>query len=465
MRTGLRVIPAVLVLVILLAGGSAFAYLSTPRVGGLNDSGPAAAMVTSIFTNPAAIGLMKGNHFFFDANGTYFRAAFKRSGTDTENGGSWDSAGFGRLMPVPFIGFTTKLGTDWFTLGAAAYVPFGREATWPRNGSQRYELTDLNAKDYTLTPAFSLRFHKMFYIGAGFNLQYVTMLTERSYDLAPEFYTLSASLLGVSIPRGFVPFQAPEWQARIHTDTAGFNYGYNAGLLFRPFDWVDIGASYTSATWVAMDGTFKLQLPTQPFTLLGLIPLQHGMRSLLSNIAGFKEVPETIKGKCKMYLVLPQSVNMGAKFKPEKHWEVDAGARWTDWSQYENLKVRFKSKNSDVALPSDNIPFKDVPTWEWSLGLTYKTVHGIRFGVNAAYEQDAVPERVSGAYNIDAPKVDALGWVNWQVTQMVDLGLGYSHVFYFDKKVDQSAIGDVGSAEGVYKVSVDRVGVNVGVVW
>jgi|GEM_PF-5362781 len=464
-QSGFRVLLAVVVLAPLLIHTGAYAYIGIPRVGGLNQTSPVEDMVTSIWTNPAAIGQLRGYHLFADVTGTYFRANFERDGEDPITGDQWDDAGFATLMPVPFVGFTGDLGTDFFTLGTAVYAPFGRTTDWPEDGSQRYELTILNMMAVYCTPAFSLNIMDKLFVGAGFNLIYFNFESERSYDLATFFYDLGADLLGYKFPEGTVPYQSPEWEATINTTGSGINYGFNVGLLLKPLDWLDVGVSYTSHVNVSMQGEFWLEVPTEPFALFGLLELENGVQSLLTDVAGLEKVPSRIKGDSKIYLVLPQIINMGLEIRPHEKWEIDLGARWVDWSQYHDILVEFESKNSDLDVPKARVFFKSVPTWDFSVGFTWKLRNDMRLGMSGIYEQDSIPEKWASSANLNAQKIDGLIFYRWQVSEKVGWGLGVSHVQFFDKKVDETSVNEVGSPIGNYQVSVSRLGVNLELKW
>ena len=463
-RTGKRVARALLAACLVLGAVPAFAYISVPRVGGLNGTGPTAEMVTSIYANPAAIGRLTGSHFFFDANGTYLVARFTRDGIDPATRGKYGEVGTAYLSPIPFVGFTTDFGRNDLTWGAAAYAPFGRNALWPKDGTQRYELTTLDIKGYTLTSALSYRFGHNLMLGGGVSLVYFTLDTARSYDLAPSFYTLSEEFLHYSFPQGTVPYQSSLWEARIRARQGGFSWGWNVGLLISPVDWLDLGASYTSHVPLALRGTFTLDLPTTPFALFGLVQLPWGVKSLLEMIAGIR-TPDRVKGTTVMRLTLPQNVAAGATFHASRRVDVDLSARWTDWAEYKDLAVTFHSENSQLELPKDRIPLRNVPAWEFAGLLRVRPIEILTVGLGALYETDLIPERWSSAYNVNAPKIDAMAYFDWKVAPKVAWGLGYSHVFFFDKDVDHSAVGVTGSALGRYQVSVDRLGAHVDVAW
>jgi long-chain fatty acid transport protein len=450
--------------VCLLAALPAFAYVSVPRLGGLNGSGPTAEMVTSIAINPAAIGRLTGNRFFLDVNGTYFVAKFYRDGDVPGTDHGYGETGTSYLSPVPFLGFTTDFGRNDLTWGAAAYVPFGRNALWPEDGPQRYELTTLDLKGYYLTSALAYRFGRNLIVGGGASLVYFQLDTDRSYDLATLFYDLAADLMGYDFPPGTVPYESPEWEAVVRTRQGGFAFGWNAGVLISPIDWLDVGIAYTSRVSLALTGTFDLELPTTPFNLFGILPLPEGVKSMLNDVADIR-TPAHVKGRTKMTTTMPQSVAVGATWHATPRLDFDLAATWTDWSQYEDLTVRFDATNSDLAIPTEHIPTKNVPAWNFSALVRGRPRDILELGLGAQYETDSVPERWASAYNVNARKVDALAYFDWKVTRRVAWGLGYSRVFFFDKVVHGSAVGEAGSARGRYAASVDRLGTHLEVNW
>ena len=464
MKRRARLTWPIIVFLFLTVTTGAFGYLSVPRVGGLNGTSPTAAMVTSIFTNPAAIGQLEGYHFFFDITPTYYMAEFSREGTNPDTGKNYEDVGLNHLSPVPFLGFTTDFKTDFVTFGVAAYVPFGRGGGWPEDGAQRFELTFQDVKGYYLHPAVSFHFGDMFFLGGGVSGIYFKMESDRSFDLAGFFYDLSEDMLGMKFPQGTVDYESSEWEAVIKTYNGGFGVGWNAGVLIKPLDWLTIGASYTSHINLAMEGFFYLDLPTEQFDLFGLIGLEKGVLSLLTDVAGINS-PSRVKGQTKVWMTMPQNFALGVAFQIHPKVVLDTAARWTDWSQYSDMRIEFKSENSDLEIPADRIYFKNNPAWEFGGIIKAELPKDFQLGIGALFEEDSIPERWTAAYNVNADKIDGMIYFSWKVHEKVTWGLGYSQIHFFEKIIDNSVVSSTQSANGRYLTEVYRLGAHIDVNW
>lgn len=464
-RLSMRPIGLVAALAVLLgAAGVAQAYVGIPRVGGLNGTGPTAPLVTSIYTNPAAIGQLRGYHFFIDVTPSVSAARFSRAGTDPATGEGYEEVGFMTISPVPFLGFTTDFGRRDLTFGVAAYVPFGRESLWPDDGAQRYELTVMNLKDYYLTPALAYNIGDTLMIGAGFSVVFSRFMSVCSYDVATMFYDLASDLLGFKFPVGTVPYQSEEWEATIEVEGSGFSYGWNVGVLFKPFDWLDVGVSYTSHVHRTVTGDFYMELPTDSFNLFGLIELERGVQSLLEDVAGIP-TPNRIKGDVTTGTTLPQNVTFGVTVRAGDVVALDLAARWVDWSQYRSLRLEFDPTNTDLDLPTERVYFKNVPAWGFSGLLRLRFTEDLVWGIGLMYENDSIPERWNSAANLNSRKIDAMTYFNWRISSRFSWGLGFSHVHFFEKRVHYSQVGTTQSAAGRYLAYSTRLGLHFDVNW
>ncbi len=411
------------------AAHASAAGIGVPRVGGMNPSGPAEGMVTAIYHNPAAMSLLDGTHVFLDVTATYFQSEFDRDGVDPFTGRPYKEVGFSTVTPVPFVGITSDLGLEKLTFGLGAYVPFGRIAHWPERGTQRYQLIDVEIQSYTFSPAVALDLTHDISIGASLNIIYQVVNSKVSVDLAEMFEDLASEMLKYRFPEGSIRREQPEWEGTLESRNGGFNFGWGAGLLLRPAKWLDVGACYQSQVNITARGDFNLELPTRPFNLFGFFEAPNGVVSLLNDLAGL-DTPTTIRGDTTFSFRLPQSLTIGFQFRPDEFWAIDLSVNWTDWSVYDKIKVRFKSANSDLDMPPNEVLAEYVDSYYVNLGASWRPTARTRFGVWVMYETDAVPDNTRSVLNVDAEKVDLLVAGSVKITDSFNLGLGFSHIFY-----------------------------------
>src|SRR5262245_61902948 len=82
-----------------------------PTLGGIFQ-GPAVASPLGTYWNPAAIGPLKGSHFFGSISPTFVHGGFERTGIDPNTGSYYSPAAWKGFGPLPTVAFTSDFNTD-----------------------------------------------------------------------------------------------------------------------------------------------------------------------------------------------------------------------------------------------------------------------------------------------------------------------------------------------------------------
>jgi long-subunit fatty acid transport protein len=147
--------------------------LDDPHIGGIGFSGPAAPELSSVYWNPAAVGLVLGNQAILGATGRFTSLSMARTGIDPVSGVPGGSqtfqpvTGTSRLQPVSwplgpggFLGVAASVGTR-FTFALASYSPFNQHVRWSAtpDGREpaRYHAVTTDLRNLALVPAVSIR--------------------------------------------------------------------------------------------------------------------------------------------------------------------------------------------------------------------------------------------------------------------------------------------------------------------
>ena len=147
--------------------------LDDPHIGGIGFSGPASPELSSVYWNPAAVGLMVGNQAMIGGTGRFTSLSLARTPIDPGSGQPGGSRTFERasgkshlhpaswpLGPGSFVGLAASVGTR-FTFALATYSPFNQQVRWSpaADGSEpaRYHAVTTDLRNLALVPAVSIR--------------------------------------------------------------------------------------------------------------------------------------------------------------------------------------------------------------------------------------------------------------------------------------------------------------------
>ena len=209
-----RFLPAVT-----LIGVASASPLDDPHIGGIGFSSPAAPEISSIYWNPAAVGLVVGNQAMLSATGRFTSLRLARTAIDPATGLPGGSRTFppttGRshlhpaswpLGPGGFVGLAASVGTR-FTIALAAYSPFNQQVRWSvaADGSEpaRYHAVSTDLRNLALVPAVSIRLGGGVRFGAapGFLLSFGRLVVDEDIALhQPEGATCNGSPCGRENP-------------------------------------------------------------------------------------------------------------------------------------------------------------------------------------------------------------------------------------------------------------------------
>jgi long-subunit fatty acid transport protein len=147
--------------------------LDDPHIGGIGFTSPAAAELSAIYWNPAAIGLVAGNQAVLGATGRFTSLTLSRAPINDVSGQPGGTEAFApvrgtsRLHPVTwplgpggFLGLAASVGTR-FTFALATYSPFNQQVSWSATADgklpARYHAVTTDLRNLALVPAVSIR--------------------------------------------------------------------------------------------------------------------------------------------------------------------------------------------------------------------------------------------------------------------------------------------------------------------
>jgi len=395
--------------------------IPSTRIGGLNFSSPVEGMVTSIYWNPAALGLIGGTRVFIDGTLRMTQLQGRRKSIDPSTGTpysgpnalSFEKETYLSLTPDLFFGLATDMGSDSVVLGVAVYTPYAEldrfrgEDLPGREASFRYHKVSMDWFNIFISPVVSVKFHRRFYAGVG--LSYVRSVLNMS------FYR-DRTIRDTYKPGNEEDYtvEDPMRSEFVDLQTVDNSLTFNLGVLFvLPGD-VRLGLAYRSKA-------------------LGLerSNVESSGRVSVSRHDDPSEGWVNIEGRAKVYYVLPDSLSIAARWSPKEKWDLDLTFEWIHFSVHQNIHFKF-SGNEFRAANMGNWDvnfhhfrgFEDV--WRVQAGTIYKPLKNIRLGGALMYESALVEKKWVNPATVDNHKIDMLFSFEWYPHKSVSLHMGYS---------------------------------------
>lgn len=426
--------------VVVLAGASTVAAsarglgapLDDPHIGGVAFVGPTTGGLPAIYWNPAVLGLTRGNQVTVAGTGVLSRVSVDRAPIDPATGapggsldpGSSEATGFDHPIGWPprsggLIGLCTDFGGDRIALGVAVFSPSVEHGSFEpgAGGGQptRYHRVEADLRHAALAPALSIRIGD-FRVGVSTRILFSTAHLVFDEDTAIAAGTADPGCggapCGAENPQAAARYRVDSGFSPIHDPTV--SYVVAGGLHYRRKRW-DVAVSYASRpVGSGVDGVrvaaprSSVDLPPRPPFGGGRLPC-----------------PDWQPGDCvsaELVYGLPDVLIAGVGFRPAEHWQIDAAARYLDFSLHDRIDVRF----AGATLAASGLPrqvtlyrgFSDV--LDVRLQAAFTPLPALRVGGAIRVETSAVPAAALNAGAIDGTKIEPAA--------MLETRLGFARV-------------------------------------
>ena len=318
---GSTTVRASLASLVLLTATRALAYpLMAPRPVPDAIAGPTDPHVAATFYNPAAMGYLRGIHFYADGGARLGIA-------DIQRDGSASSTTSTPLGTDGFAGLTWDLATESLNIGLAVYTPFSEFSSYPRTGPLRFHEQSLTYATLEETLAGAWQIERHIAIGAAFLVNETWLDYGYARDLAPAGGSPSVAQTGYENPLA-------EQQVRLRGFDHGF--GFVVGVIVRPDDRVWLGASYTNHK---AGGDVSLTDPTRA----NVTPAP-GQGAVCGGAPCF--------GRDRVLQLLPEMVQAGVRVVVFPTFDIEASWRFLHYGARTALDVSLQSGN----LAQANVP-------------------------------------------------------------------------------------------------------------
>jgi long-chain fatty acid transport protein len=310
---------------------------------------------TAIFYNPAGLGWQK--HFEVYVGGALL--------TRTDGG-------VVGANPFPGEGTEGTIEKQWFLVpnayavvpltpelnfGVGVFSQYGLGLRWddPETWAGRFVSQNAVIKSLDLNPTFSYQLFPQLAIAAGADYRFSKVQLERNQGRIDPFTGAFVDVAHVKLNSDLL---------------SNGGWGWNAGIMLKPFEALSIGASYRSKIKVDYEGdaTFIQRLTGNPvFDALVAAGLPQGTHPVATSID------------------FPSSVNLGAGIQLPGGFLLALEADWTEWSRFQQLNIVFPD---GVAPNLDRITnWED--SWAYRAGIEKKFG---TFAIRVGYYYDNTPQ-------------------------------------------------------------------------
>jgi long-chain fatty acid transport protein len=282
---------------------------------------------SAVYYNPAGISQLHGVNASIGGYGILLNDHF-------ENGAGASVNTRQKLQGIPQLFVTANWSNFPVTLGLGLYSPYGLGLEWPDNApflvSPNFPVKG-QIEYYTINPVLAWKPYKTLSISAG-----------------PTFNHAESDLR-------FLPFglTSDNFRFRGRDDAIGFN----AGILWKPLKKHSFGVTYRSETTMDFQGH--------------------------ADTAVRERFPNPFTESASTRFAFPQNVTFGYSFRPNKKWNFEVDADWTDWSR---LKMLTLNKPSGI----QTVPLNWSSSWMYEFGATRYFKHGWHVSGGYIYSENSV---------------------------------------------------------------------------
>ena len=356
---------------------------------------------STIFYNPALLNDLEGTQVEAGTTLFFFNREFKNAAGDTQ--GMEDEVKF------PSTFYLSHTINDKFAVGLGVFFPFGLATDWKDDWDGRFIATKSEMVTYTINPVVSYRIHPRVSVAAGLDIVYLDASLEGKLDFS-----------GLGFGDGTQKFTGDDW-----------GLGYNLGLAIQLTDKARLGISYRSKVDLTIEG--DADFSDIPAAFVGVFP----------NTGG------------KADLTLPQQLTFGLAYQVSEPLVVEVGARWEDWSSFDQLTIKLAQPVGPAASTEQVTPRDWHDTWAFNIGAQYQVNEMLTLSAGYLYGDNPVP---NSTFDPSIPDSDT-----HLFTFGADIDVGNATIslgYGFQKQKDRDK--DYGDAMGTYSTEAHLLACSIG---
>jgi long-chain fatty acid transport protein len=407
-----------------MASGYAIKEQSASLLGSaFAGAGSSAQDPSVMFFNPAGIARLDGYRISGSASGIFPRTDFDNDASMLTPfdvpipGGNGGDAGKDALVPAFYA---TASPIDLLHFGLGINAPFGLSIEYEDDWVGRYHALESTLRSYDINPVVALKLTPWLSLGAGARFQYIDAKLTQALDFG-------SILAGLGVP-GATPFGS---DGKVELQASDWGYGYSVGALVEPIPGTRVGVSYRSYINQDLTGNADFEGVPVPLQALPVFQDQHANANVST----------------------PDSVDLSLYQEIGERWAVMADAQWTNWSRFDELRVKF----DDAGVPDSVTKESWHDSWFFALGAEYQPIEPLTLRAGVAYDETPVQDKHRTARLPDQDRYWLTIGGSYAFTRWLSADLGYAHIFVRDSDIDEDvATGPIThTLNGRYDSAVD----------
>ena len=355
---------------------------------------------------------------------TLDNASASRSGTPISGN---DGGNAGVVAIIPNFYLKTDLG-DSVALGVGVTTPFGLSTKYNDGWMGRYIALESKVETINVNPAAAWKINEHFSVGGGVSVQYMRAKLTSAID--------SRFFCGGCVPEGNATTDSG-----VKLEGDDISVGFNLGTVFKPDDQTTLGVAYRSKIQQNLRGTATF---TRSSTVTAALPLltQSDMGAQLN---------------------LPENIEFSGAFQASPKLELLAGATWTNWSRFKELRINFDTPATATGSTPSTTAENWNNSWRYSVGTNYKYSSSVVLRTGVSYDQTAIPDSQHRTPRIpDQSRTWLAFGAGWMLSPKNTLDAGYTHLFMKNAAINNTTEGSLRyNIRGDYSSSIDMLSVQL----
>ncbi|MCP5421172.1 MAG: outer membrane protein transport protein [Gammaproteobacteria bacterium] len=400
--------------------GQAGAFQVTELCGlcqGVRNAGQAAAADSgaTVFFNPAGLTYRKGRQADISLHTLFGKFEFQDNQSTNAIGGQpigrYSNDGAEPAF-IPNLYYTQEINEN-LTFGVGLTTPYGLLTEYDKHWIGRYNAIKSELATTNINPSLGYKINDKLSVGAGLMLQYIEADLTSAVDFGAIGFLLGIPGVTPSTPAfdGFNQLTGDDW-----------GLGWNLGLLFEPQPGTRLGISYRSGVNLNLEGQARI---TVPDSIASVVP---GLSSRRENAT--------------VDFTSPAILMLGAYHEINERWAIMAGAWWTDWSQFDEIRIKFKDGSPDAVQPEN---WHD--SWRYQLGVSYQYSPQWTLRAGLEYDESPVNEKDLTPRVPDSDRTWLAIGASYHYSPQFSLDFAYTHIFISDYDISDTEV-TTGAAVG-----------------
>lgn len=343
----------------------------------------------------------------------------------------------------PNAGFATKLGgihpvLKNTTFAFGFYTPTAPYLTYPKEGAQRYSLTDALVWQVYAGPSLAQRITPWLTVGAG--LQYTFLRVDEDLTASMCFGMDESDKSACSDPEGQedpdndIQLEVRAWDP--------VKMSFNAGFIITPVEWLEIGGSVQPPISYRAPGTLKTTFDEDAEITIGSMSLP-----LDSQVEGNEFVDDDVT----LLVTVPLILRAGVQVHPHEKVRVELDGTYTMWSMLSELRITdldMHVEGKEDGLIPDGMDVKEdivfvtgyQDSWSVRLGGDVQLNDWALVRAGGHFESSAIPDEYVQVNLVDGPKWGVGGGATFTIAKRVALDVSVAEQFMTNRTITNSKV-------------------------